>query len=206
METILLVLTLTLDAFVTSIAYGANKIKIPFLSLIIINIVCGIFLGSAIFLGSQIRKLLPGNIAVIVSFFILLFLGIYYLFEGIVKSYLERNLSLNKTLKVKLFNIQFMISIYTDGTRADSNHSKVLESKEALYLGTALSLDSLAVGFGSSLIHINYLCVVGFSFIAGVFSMIIGIFIGRKVVDIMEINLSWISGLLLIILAILKVI
>jgi len=37
LETILLVLALSLDAFVASMAYGTNGIKIPFKSIIIID-------------------------------------------------------------------------------------------------------------------------------------------------------------------------
>lgn len=206
METILLVFTLSLDAFVASISYGTNKIKIPFLSLIIINIVCAIFLASSVFLGSQVKRLIPGNIAIIVSFSILFLLGVYYLFESMVKSYLEKNFNLKKTLKIKLFDMQFIVSVYTDGVRADFDHSKTLDKKEALYLGAALSLDSLAVGFGSSLANINYLNVIGFSFILGIFSMIGGLFIGKKINQMTNVNLSWLSGLILIVLAILKLI
>lgn len=204
METILIVLTLSLDAFVASISYGVNKIKIPFLSLIIINIICAIFLASSIFLGYQIKRVLPGNIAVIISFSILFLLGVYYLFESIIKSYLEKNFNLKRTIMIKLFDMKFIISVYTDGVRADFDHSKTLDRKEALYLGAALSLDSLAVGFGSSLNGINYLNVIFCSFILGIFSMVCGLFLGKKILQMTKINLSWLSGVILIILAILK--
>lgn len=59
LETILLVLTLSLDAFVASIAYGANKIKIPRSSCLIINLVCSLFLGFSVFLGYGLKKFLP---------------------------------------------------------------------------------------------------------------------------------------------------
>ncbi len=49
METILLVLALSLDAFVASIAYGTNKIKIPFKSIIIIDSICAISLVISLY-------------------------------------------------------------------------------------------------------------------------------------------------------------
>lgn len=202
----LLVLALSLDAFVASIAYGTNKIKIPFLSLIIINIVCSFFLASSVFLGSQIKKIVPENAAIILSFSILFLLGIYYLFESIAKSYLEKNLKLKEKVNIKLFDINFVIDIYVDETKADFNHSKSIEPKEAFYLATALSLDSLAVGFGSSLTSVNYLYVIGLSFIMGMFSIFSGLLLGEKIVERTKINLSWLSGLILIILAILKLV
>ncbi len=48
-ESLLLVLAVSLDAFVASIAYGTNKIKIPFVSATIINIICSSVLGVSLF-------------------------------------------------------------------------------------------------------------------------------------------------------------
>ena len=48
-ESLLLVLAVSLDAFVASIAYGTNKIKIPFVSATIINIICSSVLGGITF-------------------------------------------------------------------------------------------------------------------------------------------------------------
>lgn len=206
MENILLVLALSLDAFVASIAYGTNKIKMPFKSILIIDIICATFLSLSIFLGLQIRKILPGNIALISGSIILMLLGVYYLFESIFKSYLERKLKENEKVKIKLFDIWFVMDVYVDETKADFNLSKNLDSKEAIYLATALSLDSLAVGFGSSLGNINYLQVIGLSLLVGMLSIYSGLFIGKKIVERTKINLSWLSGIILIILGLLKLI
>lgn len=204
METILLVLTLSLDAFVASLAYGSKKIKIPFISIVIINIVCTFFLAISIFGGSIIKKILPGNIAIIISFTILMLLGIYYLFEGITKAYLEKKLDEEKKIKLKVFDIWFIINIYIDETKADYNHSKEIDHKEAVYLAIALSLDSLAVGFGSALGNINYINVIVLSLIIGITSIWIGMLIGGKIAQKSKINLSWLTGIILIILASLK--
>ena len=206
METILLVLTLSLDSFVASVAYGSNKIKIPFLSIIIINIVCSFFLGFSIFFGSQVKNILPENTTLIISFIILILLGIYYLCEGIFKAYLEKKSDINSKVKLKLFDIWFIVDIYVDETKADFNHSKNLDAKEAVYLATALSLDSLAVGFGSSLGNINYLNVILLSLIFGIFSIWSGLLIGKTILEKSKINLSWLAGIMLITLAVLKLV
>lgn len=205
METILLVLALSLDAFVASLAYGTRKIKIPFTSIMIINIVCTFLLTISILGGSLIKKILPGNIIIIISFMILMILGIYYLFEGITKAYLEKRLNREKKLKFKLFDISLIVNIYVDETKADYNQSKDLDSKEAIYLAIALSLDSLAVGFGSALGNINYMNVIVLSLIVGIFSIWAGLFIGNKFARKSKINLSWLAGIILIILATLKI-
>ncbi len=204
LESILLVAALSLDAFVASIAYGTNRIKIPFSSLIIINFICAFFLAISISFASIIKNLIPGNITSIISFMILMLLGTYYLFESIIKSYLKKKFALRKKLKLNIFNLRFIINVYIDETKADLNNSKHLNSKEALYLAIALSLDSLAIGFGCSLGSINYIQVILFSLIADMIAIIVGLFIGRKFVERTKIDLSWLAGAILIILAFLK--
>lgn len=203
METILLVLILSLDSFLTSIAYGSNKIKIPFSSITIINIVCSFFLSMSLLLGSQIRRLLPGNIAIIISFVLLLLMGLYYLFEGLIKSHVEKRTT-KREIKLKLFNIWIIIDIYLDETKADFNKSKKLDSIEAIALATTLSIDSLAIGFGSSLANVNGIYILCLSFLFGILSVWSGQLIGRKLVENTKFNLSWLAGVILIILAFLK--
>ncbi|NLJ78608.1 MAG: sporulation membrane protein YtaF, partial [Tissierellia bacterium] len=160
METFLIVFTLSLDAFVASIAYGINKIRMPFKSMVIIDIVCTSLLAISIFLGTLISKILPQNSTSLISFSILFLLGIYYLLEGAIKSYIKNTLVLDKNFRFKLFDIWFVITIYMDEIKADFDNSKTLNLKEALYLGIALSLDSLAIGFGFSLRRINCLGII----------------------------------------------
>lgn len=203
METILLVLALSLDAFVASMAYGTNGIRIPFESIIIIDLVCAFFLSISLFLGNFLGKILPQNITIIISFLILISIGIYYLFESFIKNYLKKKKNKNK-LKLKLFNISFIIEIYIDETKADIDNSKTLNSKEALYLALALSLDSVAIGFGSGLININFIYIIFLSLIMDLIAIWSGLLLGRIFVEKSKLDLSWLAGVILIVLAILK--
>lgn len=203
-ESILLVLALSLDAFVASIAYGTNKIKIPFISVAIINIACSSILAFSIFLGSIVKKMVPENITSVFSFLILLVLGVFYLFQSLIKAYIAKPSNQNKEVQLKMSDL--IINIYVDETSADFDNSKDLNPKEAIYLAIALSLDSLAVGFGSSLGNINYIHVILFSLFWGMMAIWLGLFIGKKFAENLNINISWLSGVLLMILAIKKLI
>ncbi len=206
METILLVLALSLDAFVASIAYGTNGIKIPFKSIIIIDLVCGFFLFISLILGAFLKSILPNHITIIISFLILLSIGIYYLFESIIKNYLKKKKGENSKLKLKVFNISLIIEIYIDEMKADIDNSKTLSSGEALYLASALSLDSLAIGFGTGLANINIFYIITFSLIMDLVAIWLGLFLGRIFVEKSKIDLSWLAGIILIILAIFKLV
>lgn len=204
METILLVLAVSLDSFVASIAYGTKGIKMPILSIWIVNIISSLFLGISIFLGLLIQRFIPNNITRILSFILLFILGIYFLFEGLVKNYLDSQKYFKKELKLSLFDISFVINVYIDELKADLDKSKNLDSREAIYLGTALALDSLAIGFGNSFGNISPFYAMVLSAIVGVIGVSGGLFLGEKILRKSTINLSWLSGFILIILAFLK--
>ena len=201
LEILLLVLSVCIDSLVASIAYGTNKIKIPLTSAFVISFICSLFLGASIFLGSLIKNIMPNNICNYLSFFILFFIGIYHLFGSIFKSFLQKRISIDKPYKFKLFDMNFILQVYADETKADFDKSNTLSLKESIYLAIALSFDSLAIGFGSSLAMNNYISVVFLSFIIGFLFVILGVLIGRKLVEKSNVNLSWLTGTILIILA-----
>ena len=203
-ESLLLIISICLDAFFASIAYGTNKIKIPFISSFIISPIGALILGASLFFGSFIKKLLPGNLAIILSFLILFIIGIYRLFEGIFKTFIQKKRNLDKPLTFKLFDMRFVLQVYADETIADYDKSKILSPKEAFYLSIALSFDSLAVGFGSSLGGVNFIQTIILCFILGLICISIGHLIGKKIVEKTDTNLSCISGIILLILAALK--
>ncbi|MEG1310611.1 MAG: sporulation membrane protein YtaF [Romboutsia sp.] len=206
LESLLLVCSLCIDTFVASIAYGTDKIKIPFSSAIIINCVCSLFLAFSLFLGSVFKDFLNLNIATIISFCLLFILGIYRLFESFFKKYIQKYSDIGVPLTFKVFDFKFVLEIYANEIKADYDKSKTLNYKEAFYLAVALSLDSLAVGFGSSLGSVRYLEVIILSLLIGLFALLIGGYLGRKFAQKININLSWLSGAILIVLAIIRIV
>lgn len=204
-ESLLIVSSVCIDAFVASMAYGANKIKIPALSAIVISLIGSLVLGISLFFGGFIKDFLPGSTPKILSFIILMFLGIYRLFESIFKTFIKKHSNSDKPLTFKLFDFDFVLQVYADETIADFDNSKILTIKEAIYLALALSMDSLAVGFGSSLGNINYIQVIILCFIVGFIAVSIGVFIGKKAAEKSNMNLSWLSGAILMILAIMRI-
>jgi len=205
LESLLLVSSLCIDSFVASIAYGTSKIRIPTLSAIIINLVCTLTLACSLFIGSIFKSFLPGNLPATLGFLLLMAIGIYRLFEYLFKAYISKYSKSNSPLTFKIFDFKFVLQVYANEIKADFDNSKCLNVKESFYLALALSLDSLAVGFGSSLYSINYTQVLILCFIIGILSVSIGVFLGRKFAQKLHLELSWLSGVLLILLAIIRV-
>jgi len=68
--------SLSLDAFIASFAYGSKRIKIPMISIHIINLVGSTVLGLALFAGAFLRQHIPLEIAATLSFSILFTIGL----------------------------------------------------------------------------------------------------------------------------------
>lgn len=201
LESLFIVVAICIDSLAIGIAYGMKKIKIPAKSLLMINVVCTGVLSVAMFLGNIVKKVLPGNIPSIISFLILLFIGMYFFVEGVV-NYFEKNEK--KKFEIKFSNVKIIIDVVVDCTKADMNNSGDIDLKEGFYLGMALSLDALGIGFGTAMGSINYIQVLILSFIFNMMIILLGLYLGKKLVSKFKIQLSWISGLILIFLALCK--
>lgn len=205
-QSLILVLSLCIDTFVTSIVYSSNKIKIPVVSGLIIDTICSLFLAISLFFGYLIKDFIPINIASTISFLLLLILGVYRLFEAFFKNLIKKYYDKGSPLTFKIFEFKFILQIYADEVKADLDESKILSPKEAFFLAVALSLDSLTVGFGCSLGTVNYLATVLLSFLVGALLLVLGGYVGKKISKNSNLNLSWLSGALLIILAFIRII
>ena len=201
----MIVTALSTDAFVASFAYGTNKIKIPFSSVTVINILCSSILALSLFFGTLIRPFIPQNITNIICFSILMAIGLSKLTDSIVQSYIKNHPKLKKVTTFSILGLKFNVNIESENNNEfDIKNVKVLSPAEAASLSIALSLDGLAVGFGAALANGNAVQIVLFSLISDMLAVMIGSYIGSKVAEKIPFNLSWMSGTLLIILSVLK--
>lgn len=204
LQGLILVLALCIDAFVAAAAYGAEQMKIPLRSAAAIGAVGTGVLGCSLLLSAVVQSIVPPQICTYASFFLLLFLGISSLFQNGFKAYLRSKSDFTKKLKFRLADISFFIRIYLDETEADADRSKVLSVREALCLGVALSVDSLVTGLASGLAVWQIPAVLVFCFAAHIAAVVLGAFAGGRLSAHSRIDLSWVGGLLLILLALVK--
>ena len=163
----------SIDCFIMGFAYGANKVRIRPFSVFIITAFGSTFFGLSLFLGGIIGSYVPEVITTILSCVILVGVGLCKLFEKKEKETTQQN----KTLSVF----------------------------ETLTIACALSLDCFAVGFGAGLIRSNilfYIAIILISFVTDAVFLVAGHRFGNKLAQKSKINLSWLSGILLIVLGI----
>jgi len=206
LESLITVLAICIDSLAIGIIYGTKDIKIPKNSLMIINATCIFLFFISIFFGNILKRVLPENVASVISFLILFSLGIYYIMEGLINYCVSKVEKPKKKIEIKFSNARIVIDVALDCTSADLNRSGDIDVKEAMYLGIALSLDSLGVGFSSAMGNINYVQVLILTAILNYFALVGGLSLGKKTISKTKFNFSWVSGLMLIFLAISKLI
>ena len=190
---LILVFALCTDTFVASLAYGANRVHVGWGKVALLNGICSGCLGLALGLGSVISSVLPGDVTRLICFVSLFLLGFIKFLDYSIKAYINRHCCIRRNLSFSLSGMKVIVNIYGDPMAADVDGSQSLGWKETVFLALAMSIDSLVAG------------TMALSFAVGVCMMYGGLWLGRKVASRFRYDLSWISGVLLMVLALMKV-
>lgn len=216
LNVILLSLSSSVDSFGIGITYGLRKLKISNISKFVLCVISIIATSFAILVGSNLSYLLTPLFTKLLGSFILITIGFTIIFQ-ILKSkkpdkqtsmLADKNeqISQNIEKKVYKFFIKFLgitIQIIKDPISSDFDSSSKIDTKEAFYLGIALSIDSFCIGIGSSILGFN---LILFPILVAIFQLIflsIGTIIGKNLNNASKIpNNIWnlISAILLIII------
>lgn len=190
----MLITAVSIDCFTAAIGIGSAGIKIPMRSSFIISAIGALFLCISVGFAEVLRMAIPLDICGIISSALLLGLGIFNLSQSFFKRIIAK----------KNIPAQNPAALYFDGTAADTDNSKSISPKEAVALSIALSADSLITGVSAGLEEINLFILCCGAFIAGILSISFGCRLGRKIISSFRINLGWLCGIVLIILAFIK--
>lgn len=201
LEALLLVTALSTDALVAGFAYGSQRISIPLRCTACISFLCSLALAVSLLAGTLLRPFIPPNAADNICFILLAGLGIAKLFDSSIKRCIRRQKPLRRCISFSAMHLRFILTVYADPEKADLDGSRSLSIGEALTVGIALSLDGLAAGLSAALVSANCPLTILLSFLIGTAAILVGCAAGRKVSEKTSIDLSWLGGLLLLVLA-----
>ena len=204
LESLILAIALSVDALLASFAYGSQRIKIPLRSILVISLICSGMLALALFLGAQAAALIPAGLAPGLSFTILFGLGLLRIFDSSLKNWIRKKGDHQGQIKFSLLHLKFILNVYADAKRADADNSRTLSTAEAAALSVALSLDGIAAGLGAGLTGAGIALSMGMVFLLTIASVVTGCGLGKRLSQKLTADISWVSGALLILLAILQ--
>lgn len=180
---IVLSISSSIDSLGIGITYGIKNTKISLLSKIILLCISLFVSFISVSFGNFLTFILSETFTNLIGGFILFLIGVFV----IVKSFFDTN--------------------STNNNYYDFNHSNLIDPKEAIFLGLALSLDSFGIGVSSSLIGSNSLL---FPLLVSIFQFIFlsfGVKLGKKINKLSKISdFIWtlISGILLICIGLIR--
>ncbi len=204
---ILIALSVSIDSLGIGITYGIKGTKINITSKIILFYTSLIIVTFATKLGNLITSIFSNFIANLIGSTMLIFMGFWVIFQSF-----NKKIIVYKKYKSKIYNFfiksfRIAIQIIKKPIYSDLDNSKIIDSKEALYLGLALSVDSLCVGISSSMIELNSNL---FPILVSTFQLLFisfGNLLGKKLKNSLKFpeNIySILSGILLILIGLFK--
>lgn len=197
---LLFLFAISLDSLTAGFSYGTQKVHVKALSLLLLACIPAVFITLAGRLGSLIGRLLPADIFPFLSFAMLSLIGCAKLLESLLRHLAKKYPGFmgNRGYKVKNLNIIF--TIYLSPEDANQTDLQVLSAREALLLSLALSLDSILVGMAFTAPMPWLLLLVS----AALFNLLLflaGCLLGRLLSRMLRVDLSWLCGLCLLLLA-----
>lgn len=215
-STFLLAISSSLDSLGIGITYGMKNTIISNKGKLVIFFLSFILTIISLCFGNILIYVFPDFIVDYLGSFLFILMGIFICFQSLNKTQITDNINtINKKAEVHKpktysFFIKFFgitIKIIKDPTLSDLDNSNKIDSKEALFLSLALSMDSVCIGIGGSIMGIN---TYVFPFLTSFFQLSflgIGNFFGKRLYNFSKLpsNIwSIVSGILLIIFGILK--
>lgn len=198
---LLFLLAVSLDSLTAGFSYGTVRVHIKALSFLILACVPALFITAAGRIGEIVGSLLPSGILPILSFFMLAAIGIAKLFESLVRIIAKKHPSLIGNWGCQIKQINIIFTVYFSPEEANRTDVQVLSAREALLLSLALSLDSVLVGMAFPAADISQIALFLSASLFNLLLFIVGCLSGRLLSRALRIDLSWLSGLCLLLLA-----
>lgn len=191
-DVILLVIVVSIDCFAAALTYGLAKIRVGFLSAVIISTVGSAVLWLALFVAELLSRLFTPQFAQTVGGGMLVAMGLLMILKRVFR----------KFIKEKQHGFA---AIFLDEKKADRDNSKDISPREAVFLAGILSTDcflsGIAAGLGFSFLQKTNAIIL--NFFGGIGAIYLGLFIGRLFSKkIKNVDLSVLDGMVLIMLGI----
>ena len=200
----ILALSSSVDSLGIGITYGIRNTKISGIAKVILFISSVCITSISLLIGNTITSIFSNSFIAFIASIFLICMGIFVIYQALKNNNETINKFNKKDTKIYNFFIDFLgitIQIIRNPISSDLDGSRKIDWKEAMYLGLALSIDSMCIGICSSII--GYSSFI-FPVLVASFQLIflcIGSFLGQKILSASSIpDNIWnvLSGVLLI--------
>ena len=208
-NSLILALSSSIDSLGIGITYGIKNTKISYMGKVVLFAISFSISILSVWFGDVIKNIFSDFATKLMGNIILIAMGGFICFQAIHKH--EINYKMNKKdEKIYSFFIDFLgitIKIIKNPSSSDLDSSNSIDSKEALFLGIALSLDCFCIGMGGSMIGVSPLLFPLFISIFQLVFLNMGHILGKKLYQLSDLpDNTWsvISGILLVFIGLLR--
>lgn len=205
LSSLILAFSSSIDSLGIGITYGIKNTKISFMGKVVLFVISFFISVLSVWFGDLIKNIFSSFATKLIGDIILIAMGIFVCFQAISKNEMKKTVY-EENEKIYSFFIDFLgitIKIIKNPSSSDLDSSNSIDSKEALFLGVALSLDCFCIGVGGSIIGISSLFFPLFISIFQLVFLNVGTLLGKKLHNLSLLpDNTWsiISGVLLILI------
>lgn len=155
LQTILFLLSASVDNLLVGLSYGIKNIRIDPINNVIIATLSGAFTLVSMLFGRLATNVLPPSLELRIGSGLLILIGVYFIYS---------------CWKPKPIEPHHKRDLYGEFLQhpeiADTDHSSTIDTKEAIVIGAALSMNNFGLGLGASIIGLNpaACCILSFLF------------------------------------------
>jgi putative sporulation protein YtaF len=179
-SSILFGLAVSADGFAAGMAYGVKKIKIPIFSLLVIALASALAVSISMFCGRGLAMGLSPELASRLGALTILVLGSYFVLQALGEKISTIDTEAEQPIiSVSIKPLGIIVQILKEPARADFDCSGIISAREAFFLGLALALDAMGVGWSGSPIP-KFIMSIPFSRASSIFFSILANRYGGK--------------------------
>ncbi|MDE7018383.1 MAG: hypothetical protein K2P65_12595 [Lachnospiraceae bacterium] len=201
MPVLLFMLAVSIDSLTAGLSYGASRVHIKPLAALFLVFIPSVSITLMTKLGSLFFSFFPASVFSLLSFLLLLILACEKLLESLIRHLCAKYPHSVGNFAYKIKQVNIIFTIYFSPEDANKQDVQVLSAKEAFFLSLALSLDSILASMAFSC---QAPSLLSFFFIAALFHFLLfsgGFLLGVLLSKKFSVDLSWLSGLFLLLLA-----
>lgn len=207
---LILAMSSSIDALGIGTTFGIRNTKVSVGAKFVIYFLILIISSIGVLIGSFISKFLSPTLTNVLGSLVLIFMGIWIIYNSINSKPIKKEKSNIKGFKYNFFikPLGITVQIIKNPISSDLDNSQNIDAKEAFYLAFALSLDALCIGIGSSIFGVNPFIFPVFVATMHILFLSVGTILGKnvkKLIHLPENTFTIISGLLLILIALFRI-